>query len=275
MSDAKSVIVPAELNELVREAVGEPGKQSFSRNFQVIYGPSLPSRGDLTVAADSPGQASSGGGVLSAGLRAEDGLGVKLFIAEDGLGVKRFVAEDGLVKWRPGIAGPILAFDIETTGLREADAVTCVCAYDPDRGVRYRESTPTGARSERFLALLDEAPLICAFNGVRFDVPFLAKRWRIEAQRVESWVRKLVDPYEACKLALHRTFSLDRLLHANGLESKTGCGAEAVRMAREGRWRELEDYCMQDTVLTHQILKMSQVVIPGSMQEKKRKLPGA
>jgi RNase_H superfamily len=264
MSDAKSVIVPAELNELVREAVGEPGKQSFSRNFQVIFEPSLPSRGDLTAAADSPGQASSGSGVLSPGLRAEDGLGVK-----------RFIKADGVVWWCPGIAGPVLAFDIETTGLREADTVTCVCAYDPDRGVHFRESTPSGARSERFLALLDEAPLLCAFNGVRFDVPFLAKRWRIEAQRVGSWVKKLVDPYEACKLALQRTFSLDRLLHANGLDSKTGSGAEAVRMAREGRWRELEEYCMQDTILTHQILKLRCVVIPGPMQEKKYKLPGA
>ena len=187
---------------------------------------------------------------------------------EDEPGAIRFVRAGGDVWWCPGVSGPVLAFDIETTGLREADAVTCVCAYDPDRGVHYRESTPTGARSERFLALLDEAPLLCAFNGVRFDLPFLAKRWRIEPQRVGAWVEKLVDPYEACKLALQSTFSLDRLLHANGLESKTGNGAEAVCMARAGQWERLEDYCMKDTVLTHQIIKLKRVRLPGSDKKK-------
>lgn len=193
---------------------------------------------------------------------------------EDEPGAIRFVRAGGDVWWCPGVSGPVLAFDIETTGLREADAVTCVCAYDPDRGVHYRESTPTGARSERFLALLDEAPLLCAFNGVRFDLPFLAKRWRIEPQRVGAWVEKLVDPFEACRLALQSTFSLDRLLHANGLQSKTGNGAEAVCMARAGQWARLEDYCMNDTVLTHQIIKLKRVRLPARDKKKNYKLPG-
>ena len=263
MAEASSVAVPPELSELVREASGEPSKHNFARNFQVPAESPLQCGAHLTPSAACPGEARAGSGVLPPGLRAEDGPGAI-----------RFVRSESGIWWCPGVSGPVLAFDIETTGLREADAVTCVCAYDPDRGVHYRESTPSGARSERFLALLDEAPLLCAFNGVRFDLPFLAKRWRIEPQRVGAWVEKLVDPYEACKLALQSTFSLDRLLHANGLESKTGNGAEAVCMARAGQWERLEDYCMKDTVLTHQIIKLKRVRLPGCDKKKKCKLPG-
>ena len=61
----------------------------------------------------------------------------------------------------------------------------------------------------------------------------------------------MVDPFEACKLALGRTFSLNKLLIANGLPVKTGSGLEAVKMAKEGRWVELAEYCMHDTQMTH------------------------
>ena len=103
------------------------------------------------------------------------------------------------------------------------------------------------------MALLDDAPLLCAFNGVRFDLPFLARRWGVPDAKVGSWVRKMVDPFEGCKLALGQTFSLNRLLEENGLPVKTGSGLEAVRMAKEARWAELAEYCMHDTRMTHAV----------------------
>jgi hypothetical protein len=174
-----------------------------------------------------------------------------------------FVEDSQCTWYLPAVRGPLLAFDIETTGLREHDSVTCVCAYDPDRCVEFRRSTPDGEVCEEFLALLDEAPLLCAFNGVRFDIPFLAKRWNVPPERAAAWARKLVDPFEACKLALKRTFSLDSLLEANGLDCKTGSGAEAVEMARQGRWQELEEYCMNDTKKTHEAAVLPRVRVPA------------
>lgn len=170
----------------------------------------------------------------------------------------------GGVTWYMPLVGaqPVLAFDIETTGFRAEDTVTCVCAFDPDRGIEFSACTPTGQTCEEFLQLLDEAPLLCAFNGVRFDIPFIAKRWAVASERAGGWARKLVDPFEACKLALGQTFSLDKLLATNGIACKTGCGSQAVVMAREGRWAELAEYCMQDTKKTHQAIRLGRLALP-------------
>jgi hypothetical protein len=171
--------------------------------------------------------------------------------------------------WEYGAgAGRMLAFDIETTGVRGGvDRVTCACAYDPDAGVErvfLFEDDGAGARARReeFMGLLDGAPRLCAFNGVRFDAAFLAACWGVPAGRVGGWVRKLVDPFEASKLALGRTFSLGRLLECNGLQGKTGSGLEAVAMARDGRWAELGEYCMHDTRVTHAAASLGWMVLP-------------
>jgi DNA polymerase III alpha subunit (gram-positive type) len=157
----------------------------------------------------------------------------------------------------------VLAFDIETTGLSMArDRITCVSAYDYSRGVRFCVSTPRGERVEAFLDLLDSAPLLCAFNGVRFDVPFIAAQWAVEPSRVAAWVLKLVDPYEIARLALGKTFSLNALLKANGMEFKTGKGCEAVTWAKTGQWQRLEEYCLSDTIKTHDLVSSGTWKLP-------------
>jgi hypothetical protein len=169
-------------------------------------------------------------------------------------------------------AGAMLAFDIETTGVRMGvDRVTCACAYDPANGVeetflfKPEDSDPESlAKREGLMRLLDAAPRLCAFNGVRFDVAFLARSWGVPGERAGGWVRKLVDPFEASKLALRHTFSLDRLLGCNGLQGKTGSGLQAVVMAEEGRWEELGEYCMHDTRMTHAAASLGVMVLPTS-----------
>jgi hypothetical protein len=264
MSDKGALVIPPELSEMVREASGEPNRLCFAGNLQVsdAIDPGLPSL--MPVPPDRPREESAGSRVLSEGVRPEDGPGLScpIYFSCDA---------SGRTVYFPRVDGPILAFDIETTGLCDRDAVTCVCAFDPDRGIRFGRCTPDGSACDEFLLLLDEAPLLCAFNGVRFDVPFLAKRWKVSAARAGAWARKLVDPFEACRLALRRTFSLDRLLAANGLACKTGSGLEAVAMAREGRWAELEEYCMADTVKTHQVVKLGRVKLPEPVDSVKKK----
>lgn len=180
----------------------------------------------------------------------------------------------------------MLAFDIETTGLDPgACEVTCACAYDGRGTERAFVFEPGGPRRsdhprdygfeggwgdpEEFMGLLDAAPRLCAFNGVRFDLPFLARRWGVPDARVGAWVRKLFDPFEACRLGLGRTFSLERLLAANGLRGKTGSGLEAIAMAREGRWAELAEYCMHDTRMTHAAAAMGALALPPPAQRRR------
>lgn len=62
-----------------------------------------------------------------------------------------------------------------------------------------------------------------------------------------------MDIYETCYLCFGSAFSLNKLLAANGVESKTGTGADAVRLAKAGKWDELAAYCRQDTIKTHAI----------------------
>jgi hypothetical protein len=180
----------------------------------------------------------------------------------------------------------MVAFDIETMGLDPAlHAITAACLYGAMDGQRpgqqiLREASDPGphvartyvfknedpeadlALREEFMTHLDSARSLCAFNGVRFDIPFIQAAWGVPAERVRAWAIKTFDVFEACKLGLNATFSLDRLLAANSLESKTGSGLHAIQMAREGQWEALGDYCMQDTRMTYLVSSQQAILLP-------------
>jgi hypothetical protein len=157
----------------------------------------------------------------------------------------------------------MLAFDLETTGLSfERDEIMCASAYDPDRGLARAFLFARGDSPEEFMRLLDEAERLCCFNGVRFDIPFIRARWSPAPERVEAWRRKSHDVYEACRLCLGVTFSLNALLLLNGLESKSGSGLKAVELARSGQFDALGAYCLDDARLTHAVSSMPRIRLP-------------
>lgn len=156
----------------------------------------------------------------------------------------------------------MLSFDIETEGLSSAKhRITVASVYDPCRGIQRTYnfvSTDDPAEIQRriqsFLQDLDDAPALCCFNGVKFDIPFIAERFLVPPTRVHGWMLKLFDIFEVCRLVYGSSCSLNNLLLANGSKQvKSSSGLQAVEWARQGEWQLLEDYCMQDTVLTHQI----------------------
>jgi hypothetical protein len=155
----------------------------------------------------------------------------------------------------------MLAFDIETTGLdRERCEVTVVCTEDFHTGERRayefgRVAAGEACGPERqkltleLVKAFDAAQSLCAFNGVRFDVPFLYKALRLSEATVAGWLVKTTDILEACRLEVfgpRHTFGLNLLCEHNGVRMKSGSGCEAVRMAAQGRWQELLDYCADD-----------------------------
>ena len=157
----------------------------------------------------------------------------------------------------------MLAFDLETTGLDPlSDTVTCAAVFDPASGVERVFLFPLGDDPEEFMRCLDEAPRICAFNGARFDLPFIEHAFHPDQERLARWRAKLHDVYEGCKLALGVTFSLQALLELNGLPGKTGDGCEAIVLAREHRWRELGEYCLNDTLITHRVSSLDTILLP-------------
>ena len=170
----------------------------------------------------------------------------------------------------------MLAFDIETTGLDgRTCAVTAACVHgvDPHNNpvshtfVFPNEDQEADTRSKlHFLSLLDASPRLCAFNGVRFDIPFLHSAWRLPDAQVEAWALKTFDVFEAVKLSLNSTFSLDRLLAHNRLPAKTGSGLHAIHLANTGQWDALGEYCMQDTRMTYLVSTLPLISLPVNLQ---------
>lgn len=159
----------------------------------------------------------------------------------------------------------LLFFDIETTGLDGSrDEVTMICTQDYATGERKSynfgvlssEDEPSDALVEALVAHFDAADCLCAFNGIRFDLPFLQQALDLSPDVVTRWVLKTVDPLEFLRLSGHRTSSLDKICTHNQIVSKSSTGVRAIEMARDGLWDELEQYCQQDVSILCVLVKM-------------------
>lgn len=153
----------------------------------------------------------------------------------------------------------MLAFDIETTGLCAQTAkVTVVCTEDFFTGekkayefarVRKHEPHNLDLLVTEMVNAFDEAESLCAFNGVRFDVPFLHQAFKLSDQKVGMWLAKCSDILEACRLQFfgpRHTFGLNLLCIANDIMQKSSSGVEAIKMAEDERWDDLNTYCHDD-----------------------------
>ena len=166
----------------------------------------------------------------------------------------------------------MLAFDIETTGLDpKTNKVTVVCTEDYASGHRtayeFARCASDEERSkmiEDMAAAFDSASSLCAFNGVRFDIPFLATAFSFDNARVSEWVFKTSDILEFSRLVLSSTFSLDLLCKHNNIQTKSASGLEAVRMAANGEWDRLRDYCTDDVRILCDIYRLRMVTHPRS-----------
>lgn len=177
----------------------------------------------------------------------------------------------------------MLALDIETTGLKAniiQHTLTMVCLYDPDMGLkksfRFVECIcpHTGFihNQERFAAMRDEiitllntAKNIAAYNGVAFDLPFIATKFLVTDDLLGSWIKKTIDVFSCIQLLTDKYFKLQLILQENSLSSKNADGLTAIAWAKSGSQEDiaaLEHYCMQDTVLTHALTCMDTVVLP-------------
>ena len=158
-----------------------------------------------------------------------------------------------------------LCFDIETTGLDATrDEVTMICTEDLATGERKsynfgvlsRQDMPADALVAQVVADFDEADALCAFNGIRFDLPFMQQALKIHEDAITRWVLKTVDPLEYLRLSGHRTSSLDKICTHNNITSKSSTGLRAIEMANAGEWDELEQYCQQDVSILCVLVKL-------------------
>jgi hypothetical protein len=155
--------------------------------------------------------------------------------------------------------------------------MTCVCVVGEDAAwtFTYGPHDDHAANDAAVMILLDAAPIIYAFNGGEFDLPFIRRCTGASDARLGGWMAKLVDPlYSARNLLGSRACArLAEILALNGLESKTASGADAVGMAARGEWDRLAAYCMQDTRLTFALLWERRVYWTDGLQYDARIAP--
>jgi hypothetical protein len=180
----------------------------------------------------------------------------------------------------------MLAWDIETTGFDPVvELVTVAAVYSTGHERVYRFATNNlcnickdpcclshpkkvvksidfEQQRDSFLCELDDAPVLAAYNGISFDIPFIATAFRVQPERVMRWVLKSIDVFETCKRAVGRTFGLNLLLDLNGFTSKTGSGGDAVIQARMGEWDKLGAYCLDDAKLTQKVSTQPRIALP-------------
>lgn len=80
------------------------------------------------------------------------------------------------VRVLPHVSQAIAYIDIETTGLDETDTVTTVALTD---GLSVKTFV-AGKNMHELLHELARAQLLVTFNGIRFDLPFLRRRFNID-----------------------------------------------------------------------------------------------
>jgi hypothetical protein len=155
------------------------------------------------------------------------------------------------------------------------------CYYDTADALFHFFDRHTVADLLRYL--VDTAPLLVTFNGIRFDLPLM--RALVEAQARDArmvgmvasderaaYLTQLVDAFDlticmsydilAQIWRSHRgprvrgVYGLGDLSRANGLGEKSGQGAAAPWAWSEGRYAEVINYCQHDVLLTKGLLSL-------------------
>lgn len=157
-----------------------------------------------------------------------------------------------------------VVFDLETRKLadevggwdalkRGAGGITAICVYDSKTEQMYMYDEHT---LEQCAEHLERATLVVGFNSEGFDVPVIEGLLKRKLRLRERYdiLRKIWAALRAQGTALK-----GNRLHDVGLRTvgrgKTGDGAHAPQLAKEGRWAELFQYCTEDVRLTHDIFK--------------------
>jgi hypothetical protein len=168
----------------------------------------------------------------------------------------------------------IVAWDLESSGLSPLTSlITVATTYTPERQMIYQFATLKEGRlvkvddfdekKEAFMQELDDAPILAGYNTPGFDIPFIVTAFKIPPERVMKWMIKTFDVFEICKRACGgRTFGLNYVLDLNGFETKSGDGLAAVRQAEAGLFKELGEYCLDDSKLTYLISTQKRIALP-------------
>ena len=120
--------------------------------------------------------------------------------------------------------------------------------------------------TEALVRQFDSASSLCAFNGIRFDIPFMHIALNLAIETTTAWVLKTTDILECSRLLHNKTFKLDLLCEYNGLPMKSASGLAAIAMAKERRFDELRDYCADDVSILCNLYRKRHIKNPRTSQ---------
>jgi DEAD/DEAH box helicase domain-containing protein len=135
--------------------------------------------------------------------------------------------------------------------VRRGGGVSVLCIWDDQAGrpFFYDDHTLSDAASH-----LESADVVVGFNSAWFDLPLVCNHLDRNVL-----VKEHLDLFAIIKSALAREgkswkgHGLDAVCSATIGRGKTGHGAHAPDLAREGRWAELTNYCLSDVLLTRDL----------------------
>ena len=102
--------------------------------------------------------------------------------------------------------------------------------------------------------LLGQADRVIGFNIKNFDYAVLQPHVSLNLKAL-----KTLDILEEVARALGHRVSLDSIASQTLKERKTGDGLKALRLYKEGKMKELAEYCLQDVKLTRDVYEYGAV----------------
>ncbi len=101
---------------------------------------------------------------------------------------------------------------------------------------------------DKFFPILDQADVVIGFNSDGFDLPTLTKHYQGNIKDLPS-----LDLMARIKKSCGHRIGLDAVTSATFNLGKTGSGLDAIKYYKEGRLKELADYCQQDVKITREL----------------------
>ncbi len=147
----------------------------------------------------------------------------------------------------------VITFDIETANTFQeagssnpADLDIAVVAIHDSKTNEYKCFLQEDF--SKLWKILEEADILVGYNSNHFDIPLLNKYFPGELTHIKS-LDILAEIYNS----LGRRLKLDIIAEATLGESKSANGLQSIRWWKEGKVKQVCDYCKQDVKVTRKI----------------------
>lgn len=123
-------------------------------------------------------------------------------------------------------------------------SIAVIYDYADNQGKTFLEN-----EINKLFPILENASYIIGYNSRSFDIPVLQAYYP-----GDTTVFNQFDILEDIKEKLGRRLALNDVVYATLGKKKTGHGLMAIDMYKEGRIDELRDYCLNDVMVTKELL---------------------